>query len=105
ITALEIGVVGFGIHAPAVLKAREARAFREVQRHIDLARDRLRNLRLYAKHVAEVALVSLGPHLGLVLDFTKTRGDPHSIAAATRFALKNVIHAKVLVQLPERLCG
>ena len=53
------------------------------------------DLALQDQHVAEVALIGLGPDVGLVVDLDELSGDAHALTGAAEAALQDVVRPQL----------
>src|SRR5207245_5974234 len=58
--------------------------------------DGSRDLALQDQHVAEVALIGLGPDMGLVDGLDELSGDAHALTGAAEAALQDVVRSQLL---------
>ena len=100
--ALQARLVRLRVHRA---RAREAGVFLRRQLQLDLARDRRDDVVLEREHVAQVALVPLGPQLRLGVRVHELRGDPHPVAGAQHRPGDQRVHAQLLGDLVRWLVG
>ena len=66
------------------------------QRHRDGPGDGPGDLALQDQHVAQLAVIGLGPDVALVDDLYELSGDPHALAGAPEAALEDVVGPQLL---------
>src|SRR5205823_3342813 len=88
----QVVLVGLGVYRTG---AREAGLRVGRQRNRNGAGDCLGDLALQDRHIAEVALIGLGPDLTLVVHLDELSGDPHALTRPADAALQNVIRSQL----------